>query len=135
MEKTRFPGSTLLLAAAVSCSHASALPPATWEAPRASGTAIQRSDENARVLLAIQAKFTPESAARLGVPGLDDRITDLTPGYRERARQATREALAELERRREAERDPLVAQDLRILIHSAQLQIRGSELNEQYEVP
>ena len=134
MAQTRFPGTIILttLAAALSCSHASA--PVAAEAPRAS-EAIQRSDENARLLLAVQAKFTPESAARLGVPGLDDRITDLTPGYRERVRQSTREALAGLERRRDAERDPLVAQDLRILVHAAQLQIRGSELDEQYEVP
>ena len=81
------------LAAVLSCSHASAPPaqPAT--------DAIRRSNENAQLLLAVQAKFTPESAARLGVPGLDDRITDLTPGHQERSRQATREALAELKRK------------------------------------
>ncbi|OLE97844.1 MAG: hypothetical protein AUG75_03410, partial [Cyanobacteria bacterium 13_1_20CM_4_61_6] len=105
------------------------------EGPRAGGSAIQRSDDNAQLLLAIQSSFAPEAAARLGVPGLDDRIVDLTPGHRERHRQATRGALAELERRLEAERDPVVAQDLRILVHAAELQIRGSELNEQYEVP
>jgi uncharacterized protein (DUF885 family) len=120
------------LAAALSCSHAAA-PPA--EGPRTSTSAIQRSNDNAQLLLAVQAKFMPEMAARIGVPGLDDRIVDLTPGHRERLRQATREALKELERRRDAERDPVVGQDLRILVHAAELQIRGSELNEQYEVP
>jgi hypothetical protein len=120
------------LATALSCSHASAPP---TEGPRATGSAIQRSDDNAQLLLAVQAKFAPETAARIGVPGLDDRITDLTPGYRERQRQATREARTELERRLSAERDPLVAQDLRILVRAAGLQIRGSELNEQYQVP
>ncbi|MFL5442173.1 MAG: DUF885 family protein, partial [Myxococcales bacterium] len=120
----------LLVAALLSCSHAAA-PPS--EPPRSD--IIERSNANAQVLLAVQAKFFPEQASRAGIAGLDDRITDLTPGHEERYRQADREALAELRARLDRERDPLVAQDLRILIHAAELQIRGSELSEQYEVP
>src|SRR5712671_3429829 len=93
------------LAAGFACSHAAAPP-----APRTSGSAIERSNDNAQLLLAVQAKFMPETAARLGVPGLDDRIADLTPGHRDRLRQATREALTELRRRLDMERDPVVAQ-------------------------
>jgi len=120
----------VVLAALLSCSHAAAPP---GEAPRSD--LIERSNANAQVLLAVQAKFFPEQASRAGVAGLDDRITDLAPGHDERYRQADREALAELRARLERERDPVLAQDLRILIHAAELQIRGSELNEQYEVP
>jgi uncharacterized protein (DUF885 family) len=121
---------SILLAVLLSCSHAAAPP---GETPRSD--LIERSNANAQVLLAVQAKFFPEQASRAGVAGLDDRITDLTPGHEERYRQADREALAELRARLDRERDPLVAQDLRILIHAAELQIRGSELSEEYEVP
>jgi len=120
----------VLAAALLSCSHAAAPPK---EAPRSD--LIERSNANAQVLLAVQAKFFPEQASRAGVAGFDDRITDLTPGHDERYRQADREALAELRARLDREREPLLAQDLRILIHAAELQIRGSELNEAYEVP
>ncbi|MFL5433571.1 MAG: DUF885 domain-containing protein [Myxococcales bacterium] len=120
----------VVFAALLSCSHAAAPP---GEARRSD--LIERSNANAQVLLAVQAKFFPEQASRAGIAGLDDRITDLTPGHEERYRQADREALAELRARLDRERDPLVAQDLRILIHAAELQIRGSELSEQYEVP
>ncbi|MFL5428222.1 MAG: DUF885 domain-containing protein [Myxococcales bacterium] len=128
--KARSSSRFLVLAALLSCSHAAA-PPS--EPPRSD--IIERSNANAQVLLAVQAKFFPEQASRAGIAGLDDRITDLTPGHEERYRQADREALAELRARLDRERDPLVAQDLRILIHAAELQIRGSELSEQYEVP
>ncbi|MFL5456613.1 MAG: DUF885 domain-containing protein [Myxococcales bacterium] len=132
MDAPRFraPPRFILVAALLSCSHAAAPP---GETPRSD--IIERSNANAQVLLAVQAKFFPEQASRAGVAGLDDRITDLTAGHEERYRQADREALAELRARLDRERDPLVAQDLRILIHAAELQIRGSELSEQYEVP
>ncbi|MFL5361084.1 MAG: DUF885 domain-containing protein [Myxococcales bacterium] len=132
MDAPRFraPPRFILVAVLLSCSHAAAPP---GETPRSD--IIERSNANAQVLLAVQAKFFPEQASRAGIAGLDDRITDLTPGHEERYRQADREALAELRARLDRERDPLVAQDLRILIHAAELQIRGSELSEQYEVP
>ena len=96
---------------------------------------IARSNENAKILLAVQARFAPEQAARVGQPGLDDRITDLTPGHEERLRQATREALAKIEQLRQSEQDPLVAQDLAILADAARKAIKGSELKERFEVP
>ncbi len=138
------------LLALVACNHAQPAPtPASTTAPQA-GTAAQagatpaaagdrswigRSNENAKILLAVQARFAPEQAARVGQPGLDDRITDLTPGHQERQRQATREALAKIEDLRRAEKDPLVAQDLAILADAARKTIRGSELSERLEVP
>ncbi len=138
------------LLALVACNHAQPAPtPASTTAPQA-GTAAQagatpaaagdrswigRSNENAKILLAVQARFAPEQAARVGQPGLDDRITDLTPGHQERQRQATREALVKIEDLRRAEKDPLVAQDLAILADAARKTIRGSELSERLEVP
>ena len=111
--------------------------PAPAPAPPPAATArswIQRSNQNAQVLLALQAKFAPEFAARQGIPGLDDQISDFTPGHRQRQRDAIREAQAELEKRLAGEKDPLVAQDLEILIDATKRQIKGSELNEKLTV-
>ena len=138
------------LLALVACNHAQPAPtPASTTAPQAATAAqanatpaaagdrswIGRSNENAKILLAVQARFAPEQAARVGQPGLDDRITDLTAGHQERQRQATREALVKIEDLRGAEKDPLVAQDLAILADAARKTIRGSELSERLEVP
>ncbi|TMA27092.1 MAG: DUF885 domain-containing protein [Deltaproteobacteria bacterium] len=113
------------LLALSACKHAPAAAP-----DRGS---IEKSNENAQVLLEVAARFAPEQAARLGVPGLDDRISDFTPGHRQRQRQALREALARLQQKKEE--DPMVAEDLEILVAAAKRQIRGSELSEKYEVP
>lgn len=96
---------------------------------------IERSNQNAQLLLALAVRFTPEMASRVGIPGVDDKISDLTPGYRQRQRDAAREVLAELERRLAVEKQPLVAQDLQILIDATRRQIKGSELQEKLEVP
>src|SRR5438105_11469084 len=127
---------THLLAAALllACSHAA---PAPAPAPQqtASRDWIARSNENAQVLLDVTARFAPEFAARTGVAGIDERISDFTSGHRERLRQALRQAIATLEERRGGERDPNVAQDLAILVDAAERQIQGSELQEKLEVP
>ncbi|HWE23987.1 MAG TPA: DUF885 domain-containing protein, partial [Myxococcales bacterium] len=96
---------------------------------------IARSNEDTKILLAVQARFAPEQAARVGQPGLDDQITDLSPGHEQRLRQATSEALAKIEQMQKTEQDPLVAQDLSILADAARKAIKGSELNERLEVP
>jgi hypothetical protein len=146
--RTFAPAAALLLFAAA-CNHAQPAPTPAATAPQASTAAppaatstasrgrswIARSNENAKILLAVQARFQPEQAARVGQPGIDDRITDLAPGHQERLRKATAEALARIEELRRAEKDPLVAQDLAILADAAQKTIRGSELSERLEVP
>ena len=113
------------------CSHAAPAP-----APQAAGGDwISRSNQNAQLLLDVQAKFAPEFAARTGVAGIDDRISDFTPGRRERLRQAVRQALVMLEDRQKSERDPNVGEDLAILVDAGKRQIRGSELQESLQVP
>lgn len=95
---------------------------------------VIRSDENAGVVIRSFARFAPESAGFLGVPGLDDQVRDLQPQIYERSQAAAKEALAELDRRRAAETDPLVRQDLDILIESTRDNMRGAELTRKYEV-
>jgi uncharacterized protein (DUF885 family) len=69
------------------------------------------------------------------VAGIDDRVSDFTPGHRERQRQAVAKAIALLQEKQKTEQDPNVAEDLAIIIDAGQRQIRGSELREKLEVP
>src|SRR6185295_2187671 len=57
------------------------------------------------------------------------------PGHLQRLRDAVKQVQGELDKRLAAERNPLVAQDLKILIDATQRQIKGSELREKLEVP
>jgi uncharacterized protein (DUF885 family) len=121
-----------LVVVALSCSHPQPTPD---RAPGQARSWIERSNQHAQLLLGIQARFQPEFAARQGVAGLDDQISDFTPGHDQRVREAIRQVQAELKQRLAAEQEPLVAQDLQILIDAAGRQIRGSELREKLEVP
>jgi uncharacterized protein (DUF885 family) len=124
-----FPPSLRGLAAAallLAAFPAAAAPAPSW---------VQRSDENAQVLLEVLARFGPEGAGQLGIPGLDEQILDLTPGFEERAAAATRKAAGQLRQRLAAEKDPAVRQDLQILIDAAEDNVRGDEMEEKYFLP
>src|SRR5580704_17547767 len=92
---------------------------------------IETSNRNAQLLIEVNARFFPESAARNGVPGLDDRILDLKPQFAERRAQALRDAGKILETRLAAEKNPLVRQDLDILIHAEREDVREFELQSK----
>ena len=99
--------------AAAMTSTALALPsaqsPAGW---------VARSNEHTRVVLEAQARLAPEGAAQVGVSGVDEQITDLSSGYSRRIRDSVTRMQQELQRRLTAEQDPLVRQDLEILIQA-----------------
>ena len=92
---------------------------------------ITKSNAHAQVLLDVLSKFSPEFASSTGIPGFDDKIADLGPGVNERTRAATIAAKDELTKRLLAETDPLVRQDLEILIRSASDNIESSLINER----
>ncbi|HEX8772129.1 MAG TPA: DUF885 domain-containing protein [Pyrinomonadaceae bacterium] len=96
---------------------------------------VVRSNENTQVLLAVLARFGPEGAARIGVNGFDEQIIDLKPGLNERSNQATREVIQVLKGRLATEKDPLVRQDLEILIKSGEDSIRGNQIGDKYDIP
>jgi hypothetical protein len=96
---------------------------------------IQRSNAIAEILLGVQARFLPELASRYGVERVDDQILDLKPGHGERYRAALRDAIATIETRGGAETDPRVRRDVAILIKTARLYIKDSEVREAHEVP
>ncbi len=95
---------------------------------------VERSNQNARLLLDIDARFMPESAARNGVEGIDDKIFDLKPGFNERRRAALVDAVAELRKRLGSEKDPHVREDLHILIKNAEDSIKGIDIEQKYDM-
>jgi hypothetical protein len=96
---------------------------------------VVKSNRNAQLLVEIQARYSPESAAASGVPGLDEQITIPGPETRQRSLADLRAVKKELESRLASEPDPLVKQDLQILIDSADLEIRRTEATDRLLLP
>lgn len=90
---------------------------------------IARSDESARLLLAVDTKFEPEDASEVGEESADERVVDLAPGFREREIAALRDVQKQLASRRATETDPEVLQDLSLLDRAADLHARIIELD------
>jgi hypothetical protein len=93
---------------------------------------VKESNQNAMLLLQVQAKYAPEFAGRTGVEGLDDKIFDLKQGVYERSRKDTEQALAELKKRQKTATDPNVKQDLDILIAAGEKNLNSRAVNKQY---
>jgi hypothetical protein len=96
---------------------------------------VARSNAHTRVVLEAQARLAPEGAAQVGVSGVDDQITDLSPGYTLRIRESLTKTQEELQRRLKAEKDPLVRQDLEILFDAIRQQLHGLEISERLLLP
>jgi hypothetical protein len=96
---------------------------------------VVKSNENAKILLEIRARYAPEGAAAQGVSGLDEQISTPTADQPERLRKDLAEAKKKLEARLGAESDPLVRQDLEILITAADRGLRASQAFEQRLLP
>ena len=98
-------------------------------------TWVARSNENARLLLEVTAKYSPEDASQIGVDGYDDAITDLSRDLFDASNTDTRRVIDEYRRRLAAEADPKVRQDLDILIGSAEDNLSSSALARKYFFP
>ena len=96
---------------------------------------VQKSNQNAQLLIEIMARYSPEDAAAEGVPGLDEQVSSSKPDEPERFRKDLSSARDELEKRLAAEKDPLVRQDLEILIAQANRDIRASQARERILLP
>ncbi|HEY9541819.1 MAG TPA: DUF885 domain-containing protein [Luteimonas sp.] len=116
---------------------ASAQAPAPQAATAAPATPawVEKSNADAQVLIAAQAKFQPEGFSFFGIPGYDDKVADLGPDNGERFRAAMADAKATLEKKLQAEHDPNVRQDLQIMIKAADEGIQGSALRERLLLP
>jgi uncharacterized protein (DUF885 family) len=113
-----------LLVAALSLPAAAAEP--AW---------VTKSNENAKVLLNVLAKYSPEGASNLGVDGYDEQITDMSRDQFEPNNRDLRAAIAELQKRMRSETDSKVKQDLQILIDKAQDSIKTNTLQRKYFMP
>jgi len=96
---------------------------------------IARSNANARLYLEALAKFTPEFAGDLGLAGYDELTVDLGPDFEARTRATTAAVRDELAKRLAVETDPLVRQDLEILLETADESIESSLVNERFTLP
>ena len=96
---------------------------------------IAKSNEQAQLLLDVLSKASPEFASSTGIPGFDDKVADLAPGANDRVRAATVAARAVLAKHLLAESDPLVRQDIEILIQTADDNVASSLLNEKLTLP
>lgn len=96
---------------------------------------VTKSNTNAKLLLDVVAKYSPEGAGSLGVDGLDDQITDFSRDQFEPSNKDTRAVIMELEKRLKAETDPKIKQDLEILINTARDQIRTNTLQRKHLMP
>jgi hypothetical protein len=96
---------------------------------------VAKSNGNAKLLLDILAHYSPEEAGSLGVKGVDDQILIPSSDRPERTRRDTRAAEEKLRSRLAQEQDPLVRQDIEILIHAAERDIRASEGYEKHLLP
>ena len=96
---------------------------------------VTKSNENAKVLLNVLAKYSPEGASNLGVDGYDEQITDMSRDQFEANNRDLRAAIAELQKRMRSETDSKVKQDLQILIDKAQDSIRTNTLQRKYFMP
>src|SRR5690349_1036399 len=111
--------------AVVGSLHAQAAP-ASW---------VERSNADANVLLDTIARFSPEFATQVGLPGYDTKVSDLKPGIDERSRAALVEAKGKLQKLLATEKDPNVREDLQIMIEATAQQIEGIDLNHKYLLP
>jgi hypothetical protein len=96
---------------------------------------VDRSNEDAKVLLDAVSRFLPENATQIGLTGYDEKVIDLKPDSDARMRAAIVEAKSKLQSMLASEKDPNVRQDLQIMIHAADIDIEGIDLNHQYMLP
>src|SRR5438067_2449500 len=116
--------------------------PAWLPAPasRAQGPAVQPawiavSNRYAQPLLELQARYEPESAARWGVTGLDDQVSQFPVDRPARFKADTQSVIDRLRRQLASEKDAHLAQDLRIMIKSADDMLKDAALSEKYDLP
>ncbi|MBL8114663.1 MAG: DUF885 domain-containing protein [Acidobacteria bacterium] len=112
-----------------------ALPAAAQVAAPVRPEWVAASDRNARVLLDVMASFSPEGAGQLGVEGLEEEILDLRPRLDERRKKAFETAVKTLEARISAEKEPRVAEDLRLLVAAGREALRSLETSRTHQLP
>ena len=117
---------THLFAAVILGASTAQAAPAAW---------IEESNRHTQVLLEVNARYQPESAANLGLEQYDRQVLDLKPKSDERLEADLAAAVTKLEAARASAKDDSVRQDLDILIRAAQRQATTSALNRRLMIP
>ena len=93
---------------------------------------IRRSDALAEPVVALYVLAGPEAASQLGLAQADAATTDLSPGWRDRVRDAVAYAIGELDVASTGETHPLVREDIEILRRAATDVQRGMEIADEH---
>ena len=96
---------------------------------------VSESNQAAQRLLAVQAKYAPETVSAFGVEKYDADVLDLKPGTVTRQEADLDAVVQEYTAELKDVRDPRVREDLEILIKSAQDQRTTLALNDRLMLP
>lgn len=96
---------------------------------------VVKSNQNAQLLLDLGAKYGPEGASSQGMPGFDEKISQPTAENSAKSTADLEAAGKELRARMAKETDPLVKQDLEILIADVERDLRSQEASEKTFLP
>jgi hypothetical protein len=100
----------------------------------ASGGWVEKSNADTATLLKAIGSFSPEEVGNYGLRQYDTGISDLRPGYQDRARAAIGGARGKLEAELRDETDPQVREDLSILINACDLRVEDLDLGQRLEL-
>ena len=93
---------------------------------------VAESNQDSQIVLKTFAEFAPEQAGQIGVDGLDEQATNLTPDIVQRLGAAADADEAELKAKLAQATDPHVKQDIQILIGAVQDFRRDNNLQYKY---
>ena len=93
---------------------------------------VTESNQDSQIVLKTFAEFAPEQAGQLGVDGLDDQATNLTPDIVQRTDAAADQDVAQLKDLLAKATDPHLKQDLQILITATEGFKRDNDLQYKY---
>jgi hypothetical protein len=96
---------------------------------------IARSNEFANLLIEVEKNHSPESASADGLSQYDERISVATHEDDLAETSETRAVLAKLQEQLPNEQNKYVRQDLEIMIHSTQLQLKQHDFAETHQIP
>ena len=96
---------------------------------------ISRSNAYTQQLLEVSNRHSPEGASAEGLAAYDREISVLTQVDEDRERLETEAVLGRLKNSLGTEKDPRVLQDLQILIHQTEYQLRRQTYDRAHKVP
>ena len=93
---------------------------------------VAESNQDAQILLKTFADFAPEQAGQLGVDGLDEQATNLTPDVSQRFDAAADQDITQYKDLLSKATNPYVKQDIQILLGATEDAKRDNDLQHKY---